>query len=341
MSGTPRPGKTLPDTIGPNRNGVDAWLKDNSGFYYTSYAATAAGQELKAATKFQKIYFHKLGTPQSEDKVVYERPENGDLFSGGRDQRGRPLAAHHRRQRHRADEHGLFQGPATKPATLSSAGRESRQRWNFLGNDGSTFYFETDKDAPHDKIVKVDVNGDKKWVDVVPRVKGHARRRQPDQQQPVRSQLSAGRPHASSRSTTRRANSFVTSNCPASARPADLAESATTRETFYTYSSYNAPPTIYRYDMKTGKSTLFRQAEGQIRRLAIRGQTGLLPSQRTARRSRCSSTYKKGIKLDGTNPTLLYGYGGFNIPSTPGFLGRPRCVARDGRRLCGRMYPRR
>ncbi|MEQ1923934.1 MAG: S9 family peptidase, partial [Pyrinomonadaceae bacterium] len=74
-------GKDLPDTLAPNRQGVNAWLPDNSGFYYTGYAPVQKGEELKATTKFQKVFFHKMGTPQSEDYVVYERPDNGDYFS--------------------------------------------------------------------------------------------------------------------------------------------------------------------------------------------------------------------------------------------------------------------
>jgi prolyl oligopeptidase len=75
-------GKLLPDTLAPNRNGSVTWMKDNSGFFYSSYPPVEAGSELKGNTFFQKLYFHKLGTPQSEDYVVYDRPDNKEYFVG-------------------------------------------------------------------------------------------------------------------------------------------------------------------------------------------------------------------------------------------------------------------
>ncbi len=89
-------------------------------------------------------------------------------------------------------------------------------------------------------------------------------------------------------------------------------------ETFYTYSSYNAPPTIYRYDMKTGKSELFRQAKVKFDPSGIDVKQ-VFYSSKDGTKIPMFIVHKKGIKLDGNNPTLLYGYGGFNIPMTPGF----------------------
>ncbi len=75
-------GKYLTDTLKPNRQGGVSWLKDNSGFYYSRFPDAQAGGELKGNNFFQKLYFHKLGTPQSEDYVVYERPDNKEYFTG-------------------------------------------------------------------------------------------------------------------------------------------------------------------------------------------------------------------------------------------------------------------
>src|SRR5690606_30564417 len=76
-------GEHLKDTLKPNRQGGISWLKDNSGFFYSSFPETEEGGELKQQTFFQKLYFHKLGTDQSEDFVVYERPDNREYFIGG------------------------------------------------------------------------------------------------------------------------------------------------------------------------------------------------------------------------------------------------------------------
>ncbi len=310
-------GKDLPDTIGPNRNGIDAWLKDDSGFYYTSYAATAQGQELKQATKFQKIYFHKMGTPQSEDKVVYERPDNGDYFSGAEiSEDGRWLL--------------ITVGKGTERMNmvyfkdLNKAGDDYHplvenldNAWNFLGNDGSTFYFETDKDAPHDKIVKIDVLGDKKWSDVIPESKdtlGGVSLINNDNF--VLNYLQDA--HTVIKIYDTKGKFIRDVQLPGIGTAGGFGGKRSYSEAFYTFSSYNAPPTIYRYDMKTGKSTLFRKSDVKFDPTQFEVKEVFYPSK-DGTKIPMFLTYKKGIKLDGTNPTLLYGYGGFNIPSTPGF----------------------
>ncbi len=90
------------------------------------------------------------------------------------------------------------------------------------------------------------------------------------------------------------------------------------KEFFYTYSSFIVPPSIYRFDIATGKSTLFRKTETQVDTKNFKTEQVFFTSK-DGTRVPMFITYKKGINLDGSNPTLLYGYGGFNIPMTPGF----------------------
>ena len=137
-------GKLLPDTLAPNRNYGISWLKDNSGFFYISYAAVEKGSELKENTFFQKLYFHKLGTPQSEDPVIYERPDNKEYFVVRRGLRGWPLAHHHRRKRHRVDEYGVLQGSDERKSKIRPIVTNLANSYSFLGNDGGVFYFQTD-----------------------------------------------------------------------------------------------------------------------------------------------------------------------------------------------------
>src|SRR5580765_2227944 len=140
-------GKLLPDTLAPNRQGVNAWLKDNSGFYYTGYPPAEKGQELKTTTFFQKLYFHKMGTPQSEDHVVYERPDNKEYFSGGQvSEDGKWLIITVGKGTERMNM-VYFKSLDAKDAPIIPLITDLNNSWNFIGNDGPVFYFETDKDA--------------------------------------------------------------------------------------------------------------------------------------------------------------------------------------------------
>lgn len=311
-------GELLTDTLAPNRNGFDGWLKDGSGFYYSSYDRTAEGQELKQATKFQKIYYHKLGTPQSDDKVIYERPDNGDYFSGAEiSEDGRWMLVTVNKGTERMNM--VYYKDLQKPGdTFHPIVENLNNSWNFLGNDGSTFYFDTDMDASREKIVKIDVLGDKKWVDVIPESKDTISGVSLiDKDKFVVNYLQDAHTVIKIYNTSGKWIRDV--ELPGIGSAGGFgARRRSDSETFYNYSSYNAIPTIYRYDMKSGKSTLFRQPKVNFDASQYEVKEVFYPSK-DGTKVPMFLTYKKGIKLDGTNPTLLYGYGGFNIPSTPGF----------------------
>ena len=310
-------GKLLPDTLAPNRQGVNAWLKDNSGFYYTSYAPTEKGAELKAATKFQKIYFHKIGTPQSEDYVFYERPDNGDYFSGAEiSEDGNWMIITVSKGTERMNM-VYFKNLKMEKAPIMPLVEDLKSSWNFLGNDGPVFYFETDHDAPLSKIVKVDVTSkDHAWSDVIPESADALGGVSFINNQFVLNYLHDAATKIKIYETN---GKFVRDVAlPGIGSAGGFGGRRSYTETFYSYSSFNAPPTIYHYDMKTGKSTLFRQAKVKFNPDDYEVKEVFYPSK-DGTKIPMFITYKKGIKLDGSNPTILYGYGGFNIPSTPGF----------------------
>jgi len=310
-------GKLLPDTLAPNRQGVNAWLKDNSGFYYTSYAPTEKGAELKAATKFQKIYFHKIGTPQSEDYVFYERPDNGDYFSGAEiSEDGNWMIITVSKGTERMNM-VYFKNLKMEKAPIMPLVEDLKSSWNFLGNDGPVFYFETDHDAPLSKIVKVDVTSkDHAWSDVIPESADALGGVSFINNQFVLNYLHDAATKIKIYETN---GKFVRDVAlPGIGSAGGFGGRRSYTETFYSYSSFNAPPTIYHYDMKTGKSTLFRQAKVKFNPDDYEVKEVFYPSK-DGTKIPMFITYKKGIKLDGSNPTILYGYGGFNISTTPGF----------------------
>ena len=324
-------GKDLPDTLSPNRQGVSAWLKDNSGFYYSSYAPTTKGAELKENTFFQKIYFHKLGTPQSEDYVVYERPDNKEYFSGARiSEDGEWLLITVGKGTERMNM-VYFKSLKDEKAPILPLISNLENSWGFIGNDGPVFYFQTDKDAPRGKIVKVNVLARSHiFDDVISQSADTLNGVQFVNEQFVLNYLQDAHTAIRIHSTD---GKFVRDvKLPGIGSAGGFGGKRTDTETFYTYSSFNAPPTIYRYDLKTGKSTMFRESKVKFDPSMYEVKQVFYPSK-DGTKVPMFLTYKKGIKLNGQNPTILNGYGGFNIPSTPGFS-----IARIGWLEMGGVY---
>ena len=310
-------GKLLPDTLAPNRQGIDAWAKDNSGFYYSGYAPVETGSELKATTKFQKIFFHKMGTPQSVDYVVYERPDNGDYFSAVEiSEDGKWMLVTVGKGTENMNM-VYFKDLAKPDSAILPLVTNLKNSWNFLGNDGSVFYFETDQDAPLGKVAKVDVRlQEQRWSDVIPEAADTLGGVSFINNQFVANYLHDAYTKFKIFETD---GKFVRDVALPGVGTADgFGGKRSYTETFYSYSSFNAPPTIYRYDMKAGKSTLFREAKVKFDPAEFEVKQVFYPSK-DGTKIPMFLTYKKGLKLDGKNPTILYGYGGFNIPTTPGF----------------------
>lgn len=309
-------GKLLPDTLAPNRQGVSAWLKDNSGFYYSGYQAIEKGQELKGATFFQKIYFHKLGTPQSADQVVYERPDNKEYFSGaGISEDGKWLIISVAKGTERMNM--VYYKDLTSPnSQILPLVTDLKSSYDFLGNDGSVFYFFTDKDAPLGKIVKIDIKGGGNWQTVVPESSATLTGVDLINNQFVLNYLTDA--HTQIKIVEMNGKLVRDVDLPGIGTANGFGGKREDSETFYSYSSFNAPPTTYRYDMKTGKSTLYRKADVKFDPSQFEVKE-VFYNSKDGTRVPMFLTYKKGTKLDGSNPTILYGYGGFNIPSTPGF----------------------
>jgi len=310
-------GEDLKDYLKPNRQSGISWLKDNSGFFYSRFPDAEKGKELKSQNFFQKLYFHKLGTSQDEDYVVYERPDNKEYFIGaGVTEDGNWLLINV----------GKGTGPQNMVYYKSLASKDSpilplvdklENDFSFIGNDGSTFYFRTDKDAPRARVVARDVmKADAGWTEIVPQAAETLQGAEFINNQFVLNYLKDA--YTQIKIVDIKGKFVRDVKLPGIGSAGGFGGERFDTETFYTYSSYNAPPTIYRYDMKTGKSVIYRQAkvlfnpaDYVVKQVKYKSKDGTVVPM--------FIVHKKGIKLDGNNPTLLYGYGGFNISQTPGF----------------------
>ncbi len=310
-------GEHLADALPPNRQGSFAWLADNSGFFYQRYPAPEAGAELRAANRFPKIYFHKLGTPVSEDKVIYERPDDGELTSGGRvTEDGKWYVIFTSKGTQRMNE--VHFKDLTKPdAPIIPLISDRENSWSFVGNDGPVFYFRTDKDAERGKLVSVNVLARGRiWKDVIPHGKDTLNGVQMVNNQFVANYLKDA--YTNIRIYDKNGKHIRDVELPGIGSAGGFGGKQDATETFYTFSSFNAPPTIYHYDLKAGKSKVFRKtpvkfdgSQYEVNQVFFTSKDGT--------RVPMFISHKKGLKLDGSNPTILYGYGGFNISQTPGF----------------------
>lgn len=310
-------GEHLSDTLRPNRQGGVSWLKDGSGFFYSRFPDAEEGQELRSQNFYQKLYFHKLGTSQDEDKVIYERPDNKEYFINGRVSEDGKWLVINVGQGTRRMNMVYFKDLTRDNAPILPLVTDFAAAYGFLGNDGPVFYFQTDRDAPLGKVVSVNVLARQHvWKEIVPEAKETLRGVNFINNWFVLNYLKDA--YTQIRIVDTEGKQIRNVELPGIGSAGGFGGRRNDTETFYTYSSYNAPPTIYRYDMESGKSELFRRAPVKFNPDDFEVKQVFYTS-RDGTRVPMFITHKKGIKLDGTNPTILYGYGGFNIPQTPGF----------------------
>ncbi|MGI8639322.1 MAG: prolyl oligopeptidase family serine peptidase [Pyrinomonadaceae bacterium] len=310
-------GKDLPDVLQDIKFSGASWTKDGKGIFYSRFPRTDEKAKLTTVNYFQKLYYHKLGTPQSEDVLVYERPDDKEMgVGGGVTEDGNWLVVYVTKGT--APMNMIFVKNLTmERAPMMPVVDKLEADYSFIGNDGSKFYFRTDKDAPRGRIVMVDIlDKDLKWKEVVPQAAETLQGANFINNQFVGDYLKDA--YTQFRIYDLNGKLVRSVELPGIGTAGGFGGKRYDTETFYTYSSFNAPPTIYRYDMKTGKSEIFRKSDVKFN-----------PSDYEVKQVKYASkdgtmipmfiVHKKGLKLDGNNPTLLYAYGGFNISLTPGF----------------------
>jgi prolyl oligopeptidase len=312
--------KTLPDELKWIKVSGLAWKDD--GFFYSRYSEPAKGKELTASNDDHKVYYHRVGTPQSADELVFEDTHNPQRFhtvQTTEDQRFAILDVSERGKG--KDGNALYfrdlniQEKTWKPI-VTDIGND---KYNVIGNVGETFLIETNANAPNWKVVRFDphATGTARWRDVVPQ-----------KPEAIESAGTAGGKLFVTylKDVTTRAHVYgldgqVESEVtlPGVGIAGGLRGNQDDTFVFYTFASFTSPSTIYRYDIATRKSTLFREpalpgfkpADYETRQVFFPSKDGT--------RVPMFLVYRKGLKLDGQNPTLMYGYGGFNISTTPSF----------------------
>ncbi|MCF2491082.1 prolyl oligopeptidase family protein [Dyadobacter sp. CY347] len=290
-----------------------AWQGD--GFYYSRYPKPE-GSALAAKNENHQVYFHKIGTTQSEDKLVFEDPANPQRFhtiGTTEDEQFAVLSVSDRGKG--KDGNGLW--ILKKGETTFTPIKEEITDFQYgvIENVGNDFLIETNENAPNSKVMRY-VSASKSWKTVLP-----------EKPEPLLGAGLAGNKLFASYSKDVSSRAYVYSIEGALENEVKLPGLGTAsgfggeREdsfVFYTYTSFNYPPTIFKYDIASKKSAVFREPEVSFKPEDYETEQVFYPSK-DGTKIPAFITYKKGMKRDGSNPTILYGYGGFNISLTPGF----------------------
>jgi prolyl oligopeptidase len=310
--------KTLPDTLKWVKFSGGAWRGD--GFYYSRYPSAQAGQELTAKNENQKVYYHRLGTAQDEDALVYEDTAHPARFlsvATTEDEQFAELYVSDNTKRGNA----LYFREESKGGNQFTpiVGEITEDSYSIVDNDGDKFLIETNRNAPNSKVLLYDPAHpeEKDWKTVLP-----------ERKEPVDNISTAG--HRLFVSTLKDVTTHVAVYDYQGRKEHDIAlPGAGTAGgfsgqrgddyVFYTFNALNVPPTIYRYDLPARKTSLFRAPEIKGFHAADYESKEVFYHSKDGTRVPMFLVYKKGIHLDGKNPTLLYGYGGFNVALNPEF----------------------
>jgi len=286
----------------------------NDGFYYSSYDNPKNTSALSAKTQLHKLYFHKLGTAQSDDILIYGGEAQPNRYIGGyvtEDQNYLVISAAQNTS-----------GNQVYVKNLNDPNRQLVQlqddyfaRCRVVDNEGDRFYLYTNIDAPNYRMVRADLSNPSQWTDVISEMK-HVLR------------IGSGGGYffanylVDAKSQIKQFNmdgSLVREvKLPGIGSAGGFGAKKDEKELYYSFSSYIYPSTTFKYDIKSGTSTLYRQPDIDFEPNDYTTEQVFYESK-DGTRIPMFITHRKGLNKKGNNPTILYGYGGFNISQTPRF----------------------
>ncbi len=311
-------GKELPDEIRWTKFNVPSWTADSKGFFYARFDEPKAEEAFQGLNLNQKVYYHRMGEPQSSDVLVYARPDHADWgFSCDVTEDGRYLilTVHVGTD----DKYRVFYKDLLEPYGMPIELIDNfDHEYSFIGNDGQVFYFKTDFEAPRKRVVAIDTRKPQRdnWKEVIPQ------QAEPMTRVGIVGNVFCVMSLKDARTQvalfTMEGKPFRTVAFPGIGTAGGFGGKRLDTETFYTFSSFATPPSNFRYDVVTGESTLLRRANIDVDPEKYEVKQVFYTSK-DGTKIPMFITHKKGLALDGNQPTLLYGYGGFNIPLTPTF----------------------
>src|SRR6266478_585235 len=304
----------------PFRSKIKARLEKR--FNYSRYDAPAQGKELTSSNDDHKVYYHRIGSPQAEDELVYQDKTNPQRFHQVQTTEDERFAILYISDRGKGKEgEALFVRDAAKTDKkwIPLIPEIGDDHYYAIDNIGAKFLIQTNRKAPNWKVVLIDPKKpeEKNWKVVLP-----------EKPEPLQSVGTAGGKLFASylKDVTTRAYVYDLTGkleneikLPGLGTASGFGGRHDDKFIFYTFQSFNVPPSIYRYDIATCRSTLFRMPEIPDFKSTDYETKQVFYTSKDGTRVPMFLVHKKGLKLDGNNPTLLYGYGGFSNTIPPSF----------------------
>ena len=313
-------GKDLPDRLDWIKFSGCAWTPDNDGFYYSRYDEPPPGKALAARAEFQKLYYHRIGTPQTQDTLVYARADHAEWgFDPTVTEDGRWLVVHVWAGSGPKNLVYVRERAATTAPFTPLIGEFESSYW-LIGNDDTRFYFLTDRDAPRRRVIAIDVRSPApaQWRTIVPQRAETLEGMSLFGNRLVGQYLKDA--HAEVLVFGLDGQAAGTVRLPGLGSVSGFGGLRDARDTFFSFTSFTTPTTIYRMDLAgTGTERYWAPTIDldpdafDVAQVFYRSKDGT--------RIPMFLVHRTGLARDGQNPVWLYGYGGFNNALTPWFVG--------------------
>ena len=299
-----------------------SWTKDNRGFFYSRFPEPDEKGALQAANRNHQIYYHVVGTSQNEDTLIYDRPEEADwLMNAHVTQDGRMAVISIHRSGPQNRLYLMDLGDPQNPnlqAPIVKLIDEFTDEYNLVEYENDTLYLETNRDAPRGQVVAINLKNpaSENWKTVIAQTEDTL-----NSVSLVGEEFIANYKHNAASQVVfygKDGQKIKELELPGLASVSGPSGKRHETELFYVLNSYLLPPTIFRYDMRSGQSSVFRESEVDFDASPYETKQIWFES-RDGTRVPMFITCRRDLDLNGNNPTLLYGYGGFNVSLTPGF----------------------
>ncbi len=310
--------KDLSDVIRWSKFSYAAWTKDGKGFFYGRYPEPKPGEDLRASNYFQKIYYHTLGTPQSDDQLIYEQPDEKEWkFSNDVTQDGKFLVISVSKSTDDRNQvlYKRLNEPGAKIVKLID---NFDAGYDLLDNVGDVLYFRTNKDAPRGRVIAIDVRKPEpaNWQEIVPQAEDTLRSSPLVGDRIFANYLKDA--HAEVKLFDLQGKFERAVKLPGLGSIVDFFGKRNDPVCFFSFASFTSPAVVYRCDVRDGATSVFRAPKLAFNPADYTTEQ-VFYNSKDGTRVPMFISYKKGFKPNGSAPAFLFGYGGFNIPLTPSF----------------------